>query len=43
MDWEIIERFMDKHQCSHATATYYFELRHEGCEPEAALKWCGLA
>ena len=35
--------FMKKWNCSFETARSYFELRSEGCTPEAALVWCGLA
>ena len=43
MDYEKITAFAEKYGCSHKTAEYYFELRHEGVPPEAALVWCGLA
>ena len=42
MDWEVIERFMEKWKCSYDTACYYFELREGHLTPEAALVWCKL-
>lgn len=41
--FESLKRFMEKYKCSVDTALYYFELREEGCTPESALVWCGLA
>ena len=42
MDYEKIVAFATKYKCSQQTAAYYFDLRAEGVQIEAALAWCGL-
>ena len=43
MDNEKIKAFAQKYKCSEETAMYYYTLRDEGVDYEAALAWCGLA
>ena len=42
MDNEKIKAFALKYKCSEETAAYYYTLRDEGVDYEAALAWCGL-